>query len=117
MVHSGRGSTCLVLSHSFCCICDDSVTVLSLLVLLDCSSFVTFPGDFRIDGTFISGTIPTEIGQLSTLEVLDFSNLSLKGGVPFEIASCTSLRKYCFLHVNSLLYWSMDPMRPSQPLL
>ena len=49
----------------------------------------------------ISGQMPTEVGLLTTLNVLDFAYQKLTGGMPTEIGRLTALSQLCFQR-NSL---------------
>ena len=45
-----------------------------------------------LNGLSLYGTLPSEIGYLTKLQVLQMSNNTLYSGVPFSITTCTDLR-------------------------
>ncbi|OQY27790.1 MAG: hypothetical protein B6244_09360 [Candidatus Cloacimonetes bacterium 4572_55] len=49
--------------------------------------------ELRLDRNGLSGTIPSEIGDLTGLERLDFSSNDLGGSIPTEIGNLTQLRR------------------------
>jgi len=46
-----------------------------------------------MDGNYVSGTIPTEIGLISNLASFSVANTTLKGKIPNEIGNLSSLRR------------------------
>lgn len=53
--------------------------------------------DLQLQGNSLTGTIPTELGQLERLQVLRLDTNSLTGNIPAEIGSITTLSD---LYVN-----------------
>jgi len=46
-----------------------------------------------LDGNYVSGTIPTEIGLMSSLASFSAANTTLKGTIPYEIGNLNQLRR------------------------
>jgi len=46
-----------------------------------------------LDGNYVSGTIPTEIGLMSSLASFSVANATLKGTIPYEIGNLKLLRR------------------------
>jgi len=46
-----------------------------------------------LDGNFVSGTIPTEIGLMSSLASFSVANATLRGTIPYEIGNLNQLRR------------------------
>jgi hypothetical protein len=46
-----------------------------------------------LDGNYITGTIPTEIGSMSSLASFSAANATLQGTIPFEIGGLGELRR------------------------
>ena len=59
--------------------------------------FVAFASD--LSKNHLSGTIPHEFGQLTTLEVLDLRNNKLTGTVPPELGRLHSLKRL-YVHAS-----------------
>ncbi|KAH9741548.1 putative leucine-rich repeat receptor-like protein kinase [Citrus sinensis] len=65
-------------------------------------NFTCFPNlvTFRIWGTLLSGRIPSEIGALSKLQVLDLSRNHLTGMIPSEIGALSKLEELVLSYNN-----------------
>jgi hypothetical protein len=64
----------------------------------------------------LDGSIPSQLGQLSNLKVLNLGSNALTGAVPSEIFSMNSLETLCALPPTPLVVHCCMPETPSSPL-